>query len=165
MNLKEQMWFSLELVAITMGFVIVCGFFLFIPPMSLLMGGEDIAESLFPQLLNFVLLKWPLVMAAFGILFVIGILMSHRLWGPLYGLERAISAWRNGDRTARVRFRKYDYLIHSRDSLNGFFDAEEALFKRTEMLAKEIEDSAKAGAMNEVSSKAAELVAILSKKG
>ena len=30
-NFRQQIWFSLELVAVAFGFVIICAFFLFIP--------------------------------------------------------------------------------------------------------------------------------------
>jgi hypothetical protein len=136
-NIRQQVWFGLELVVVAIGFVILCAFLLFIFPLGNWFGGE-VDPALLEQLMKLVFVKWPLIMLALGVLFVMGVLMSHRLAGPLFGLEKTISAWREGDRTSRVRFRKYDYLISVMKPLNDFFDDEQRKWADVEALAKDI---------------------------
>src|SRR6266481_6242321 len=88
-NLRQQLWFALELTAVAIGFNFLCAFFLFVPPFSDLIGGET-PEWLLTELQKMIFLKWPMIMIALLVLVVIGVLMSHRMWGPLYGLERVI---------------------------------------------------------------------------
>ncbi|HLG20429.1 MAG TPA: hypothetical protein VI895_11525 [Bdellovibrionota bacterium] len=140
-NFRQQVWFALELVAVTLGFVMLCAFFLFVPPLSYLFEGEESTAWVLDALLRVVFMKWPVVMAALAVWFGIGLLMSHRLSGPLYGLDRTLLSWKKGDRSARVRFRKYDYLLPAKDSLNSFFDRQENLFLEVQAVLESIEKS------------------------
>ena len=135
---RQQIWFGLELVVVAIGFIILAAFLLFVPPMSELMGDTESNARVLEDLIKIVLLEWPLVTVAMLVLFIIGLLMSHRLAGPLFGLEKVIADWSRGDRTARVRFRKYDYLLSLKEPLNSFFDQEEQLLKQVEGVAQEI---------------------------
>ncbi|MFH1018977.1 MAG: methyl-accepting chemotaxis protein [Pseudomonadota bacterium] len=160
-NPRQQMWFGLEVVVIAIAFNVLCGFLLFIPPMSDLWGDPGQTARVYRSLTEVVLLKWPLVMLALLVMWAFGVLMSNRLAGPLIGLERVLRAWRAGDRTARVRFRKYDYLLPVKDSLNATLDQQEALLKQAGELADGIE---KASSDPAVRAKVTELKSLLGPK-
>lgn len=138
-NPKQQIWFGLETVMISIGFAVLCAFFLFIPPMSDLLGHDDSAAQILDAITKIVLLKWPLVMLAIVVIFIVGMLMGHRVSGPLLGLEKVITAWNRGDRKARVHFRKYDYIMSSMPFINSLLDFEERKLLEIEGLAKSIE--------------------------
>jgi methyl-accepting chemotaxis protein len=131
-NMKQQLWFALELTVVSLGFVILCSFLLFMPPMSdFLTGGMDI-EAVAETLLQVVLLKWPFVVLGIVILIIIGMLMSHRLSGPLFGLEKVMNQWASGNRKARVYFRKYDYLRPAMNSINSLLEEQDILLSKIE---------------------------------
>ena len=160
-NSHGQSWFALELIVITIGFSMIGFFLLFVPPMSEIIGEPEVAEEMLSLLLPFILLRWPLVILAWAILFIIGILMSHRLYGPLMGLSRTLERWMKGDRSARVYFRKYDYLLPAKKELNTFFEKHEKLLDESLALAKEIKDRATEGKNIEAAEKAAKLMKLL----
>jgi hypothetical protein len=133
---RQQIWFGLEVVFATLGFIILCAFLLFVPPMSDWFGGEGVSPWLFDELNRFIFAKWPMVCVALVVLFVIGVVMAHRLSGPMLGLRKVISAWLNGDRKARVYFRKYDYLLPLKGPINLFLDRQEEILNRAQGLAE-----------------------------
>lgn len=137
-NPRQQIWFGLEVVFVAVGFVILCGFLLFIPPMSHWLGGDESGGWLFEELNRVVLMKWPMVFLALIVLFVIGVLMAHRLAGPMRGFAGVLSAWRKGDRKARVRFRRYDYLLPMMEPLNTFLETQEKISDQAQDLAQSV---------------------------
>ena len=163
-NFRAQFWFALELLVIAIGFDILCAFFFFVPPFNEMFDGGKTSEWLFRELQAVIFTKWPLIMVAMVIFVIIGILLAHRLWGPLFGLTRVAQRWKEGDRSARVYFRKYDYLLPVKAPLNEFFDAEELLIQKVESLAREIEGDASKGDSESVKKKATELLALVGKK-
>lgn len=134
-NPRQQIWFGLEVVAIALGFVLLCAFVLFIPPMSDLIATDTPSEQVLEVFITFVLQKWIMVLLAMLILFVMGVLMAHRLYGPLFGLDKALRSWMAGDRKARVYFRKYDFLLPAKEVMNQFLSKEEDRLKRIEEVA------------------------------
>ncbi|MFH1262607.1 MAG: methyl-accepting chemotaxis protein [Pseudomonadota bacterium] len=137
MNPRQQIWFGLEVVFVAIGFIILCAFLLFVPPMSDWFG-EESAPWLLDELNRTILIKWPLMFVAMIVLFIIGVLMAHRLAGPMQGLSNVLSAWMEGDRSARVRFRKYDYLLPMREPLNHFLETEENVVTQAQELARSV---------------------------
>jgi len=135
---KHQIWFAIELVAVSIGFIVLCAFVLFVPPMSDVLKGPIDGDQLLKELTSFILYKWPMIVGAAFIYLVIGLLMSHRLWGPLYGIDRILAAWKGGERSARLRIRKHDYLITLKDPFNSFLDQEEQLSKTVLQISQEI---------------------------
>jgi methyl-accepting chemotaxis protein len=95
---------------------------------------------------------------------LVGILLGHRIWGPLYQLDRVLGSWTNGDRKARVRFRKYDYLLPVERSLNEFLDLQQSLLDGVEKRAKEIEEDLKAGHADQAAEKARNLISIAQRR-
>ena len=105
-------------------------------------GYDESSGRLLDELNRTVLFKWPAILIALIVLFVIGVLMAHRLAGPMQGLDAVISAWKKGDRKARVHFRRYDYLLPMKDPLNSFLDCQEEFSERTRDLAESVMDGA-----------------------
>jgi methyl-accepting chemotaxis protein len=58
-----------------------------------------------------------------GFSFLLGIQMSHRIYGPLVPLQRQILDIKNGNYSARVKLRKHDELIELQDSLNDLAES------------------------------------------
>ena len=83
-NPRQQIWFGLEVVFAAFGFVILCAYLLFVPPMSDWFGGDETGGRLFDEVIRFLLIKWPMICVAGVVLFVIGVLMAHRLAGPFF---------------------------------------------------------------------------------
>lgn len=134
-NFQRQVWFSVEIVMVCVAFVLVLGFLLFVPPMSLILGEVSWAQGTLESLGRLLLIKWPMVLLSFVVVFFLGILMSHRLWGPLYGLKRALQNLEHGDQDVHVFFRKYDYIYELKDPLNQFFSR----YTKESLELKEIE--------------------------
>ncbi|MCB0307974.1 MAG: methyl-accepting chemotaxis protein [Bdellovibrionales bacterium] len=133
-NPKQQIWFGLELVVVAIGFNLICFFFLFLSPISDLFGPSN--DELLTALLNTIYLKWPLVIISMIVLLLIGILMSHRLYGPLYGIHSVLDKWLTGDKSARLRIRKFDYLLPLMKPFNAVLDKLEKEQQKASDLAK-----------------------------
>jgi methyl-accepting chemotaxis protein len=159
---KQQIWFGLEIVFVAVGFIILCAFLLFVPPMSDWLGGDQTGGMLFDDLNRFLLIKWPMICVAAVVLFVIGVLMAHRLSGPMKGLGAVLSAWASGDRKARVHFRRYDYILPMMEPLNAFLDGQEQMAAQASDLAQSVVRGANAA---ETKKKAEDLIALLKKPG
>ncbi len=138
-NHRQQIWFGLEVLVIGLGFILLCAFLLFIPPMSDLFVTDIPSDQMFELIGTFVLQKWLMMLVAMGILFLMGMLMAHRFAGPLIGLDKVLRTWMAGDWSARVNFRKYDYILPAKEVINEFLSKEEERLKRIEELAKLIE--------------------------
>ena len=48
--------------------------------------------------------------------------LSHRIAGPIYRLQRTLTAAKEGDYTSRAKLREHDYLGEVATSLNEFMD-------------------------------------------
>src|SRR3989344_5612387 len=53
------------------------------------------------------------------VLCIVTIVLSHRVAGPIYSLERSIRIIQSGNLAHRARFRKRDELSHLRDAFNA----------------------------------------------
>jgi methyl-accepting chemotaxis protein len=58
-----------------------------------------------------------------GFAFLLGIQMSHRIYGPLVPLQRQIGEIKKGNYAARVKLRKHDELVELQDSLNDLAES------------------------------------------
>jgi methyl-accepting chemotaxis protein len=159
-NAKQQIWYAVELIIVGIAFVILCAFLLFVPPFNNLLGTVDLAAKVFDGLTRLLFFNWPMIVVAFVLFGLVGILLGHRIWGPLYQLDRVLGSWTNGDRKARVRFRKYDYLLPVENSLNEFLDLQQSILDGVEKRAKEIEEDLKAGHADQAAEKARNLISI-----
>jgi methyl-accepting chemotaxis protein len=61
---------------------------------------------------------WPLLIVVLVFLVVHGIVISHRLSGPLYRMRAYLKALSDGDLSRTVKFRTKDYLAPEADSIN-----------------------------------------------
>ena len=163
-NAKQQIWYAVELIIVGIAFVILCAFLLFVPPFNNLLGTVDLAAKVFDGLTRLLFFNWPMIVVAFVLFGLVGILLGHRIWGPLYQLDRVLGSWTNGDRKARVRFRKYDYLLPVERSLNEFLDLQQSLLDGVEKRAKEIEEDLKAGHADQAAEKARNLISIAQRR-
>ncbi len=123
--IKEQVWFSLEIVTNAVAMFLIIAFLLFIPPMTKLMGYESLSVTVSNSFLTLVALKWPLVLVGVGVSILIGILQSHRLFGSVYAIIKVLDAFKAGQLTHRVRLRKYDYLNDLAHAINVTLDQQE----------------------------------------
>lgn len=57
------------------------------------------------------------------VLCFIAIVLTHRVAGPLYSLEKSIKIVQEGNLVHRARFRKKDELSHLRDAFNAMLEA------------------------------------------
>lgn len=139
---KEQIFFGLELVVTAIGFNLLVFFFLYMSPMSEWFGESD--ETHLHLILQTVYAKWPLVMLSMVILTFIGVLMSHRLYGPLFGMRSVIQQWLSGNTSGRLRLRKFDYLLPIMAPMNQLLDRQARLIKLAQELAHLTQQSADA---------------------
>ncbi|MDD2714315.1 MAG: methyl-accepting chemotaxis protein [Candidatus Wallbacteria bacterium] len=77
------------------------------------------------------------------ILFVMGILISHRIAGPIYKFGRRISKYLTGDMTEKITLRRTDLLFELADSLNSYFDFLRSKLQRLKDLTAELPESDK----------------------
>lgn len=83
---------------------------------------EAIAESLTPALykVNIVLfISLPLV---FLIMLLLSIVISHKIAGPVYRLERDLKEISEGDYSRRIKFRSNDELQEIADQINKILE-------------------------------------------
>ncbi|MCB1197762.1 MAG: hypothetical protein KDK51_05265 [Deltaproteobacteria bacterium] len=120
----EQISYALEYVYIAIGFVSMFLMFFFIPPFSDFMNGGVDVRFLFFELKKLIIFKWSFFILVLIILFCVGILMSNRIWGPIYGFIRVIEGRMKGE-TVKCRFRKYDHLALLGAKLNEMFEQED----------------------------------------
>lgn len=66
------------------------------------------------------------VLAAFS--FVIGLQLTHRIYGPLIPLQRHIDELRNGNFSSRVHLRKNDEMLELQEGLNSLATALESKY-------------------------------------
>ena len=57
------------------------------------------------------------------VLCVVTVVLSHRVAGPIYSLEKSIRIIEKGNLAHRARFRKRDELTHLRDAFNAMMEA------------------------------------------
>jgi methyl-accepting chemotaxis protein len=142
-DVRQQVWFGLEMVFVGLGFIILSAFLIFIPPMSDWFG-ETTPDWLLAEMSRAIFVKWPMIVVALAVLFVVGVLMAHRLAGPMKGLYGVLSSWLGGDRKARVRFRRYDYLLPMKEPLNEFLESQQRIVDGAEDLATSVSGGADA---------------------
>ena len=164
-NVKQQIWFAFELIIVGISFVILCAFLLFVPPFNNVLGTGELAGKVLDNLSRLIFLNWPMIMGAIVAFGMVGVLLSHRLWGPLYQLERVLESWMKGNRRARVHFRRYDYLLPVQNSLNEFFIQQQSILEDVETRAKEIEECLKGGQSDQAAEKVRSLISVTKKKG
>ena len=157
-NPRQQIWFALEMLLVAISFVVIVFLFLFLPPMDSWFVTPDVSQEVLESVIQIMLLKWPLVMAAFMVMFTFGLLMSHRLSGPLFSLGRATENWVKGNRKARVYFRKYDYLLPAKAALNAMFSHYEDRLNEISQLSQEIANSTSDPALKEKAQKICDLL-------
>lgn len=71
-------------------------------------------------------LLYPLIIKStifFALLAMISALLSHRIAGPIYHIERICREVKKGDKQARVRLRKGDAFFDLADEFNSMMDA------------------------------------------
>ena len=149
-NPKQQLWFGLELIVVSVGFIFLCAYLIFLPPTSEWFGGGEMASSLIQPLGELIFMDWILITFAVLILLVFGILMSHRLSGSMFGLLKVLDQFQSGNRSARVFFRKYDYLVSLMNPLNDFLSQEQKRIEETEKLLSEIENQTSGGTQEKI---------------
>lgn len=83
---------------------------------------EAIASILFPaiQKINIMLLIG--VPIIFILLFIWGVILSHRFSGPIYRLEQDLKKIAAGDYSLRIKFRKKDEIQYIADAINRVLD-------------------------------------------
>lgn len=73
------------------------------------------------------------ILLAVGVTFLsvlVGIRLSHRIYGPVVAIKRHIGALTEGDYKVRLTLRKHDDLLEIRDSLNQLAEALEQRHSR-----------------------------------
>jgi len=73
------------------------------------------------------------ILLACGVTFLsvlVGIRLSHRIYGPVVSIKRHIGQLAGGDYKARLTLRKHDDLLDIRDSLNSLAEALEKRHSR-----------------------------------
>jgi len=83
---------------------------------------ESIAYNITPVLgkINFILLVGLPVIAVALLLW--GLLISHRIAGPIYRLEKELDKISKGDFSLRIKFRKKDELASIAEGINKILD-------------------------------------------
>ena len=66
------------------------------------------AEGSSASLTLLVLLLVAVYILIYGFAFVLGLILSHRIYGPLVNFEKALRKFKEGDFSARVHLRKND---------------------------------------------------------
>jgi len=57
------------------------------------------------------------------IIFIMGILISHRIAGPIYKVMKNVKGYKEGDLTQKIVLRKSDLLFELANSINEYTDA------------------------------------------
>lgn len=164
-NMTQQIGYAMELVIVGVAFVVLCAFLLFVPPFTDLFGGGELAAKVFDSLIQLIALDWPMILIALAVFGLVGILLGHRLSGPLYQLERVLETWMKGNRRVRVHFRKYDYLLPVQGTLNEFFNHQQSMLEDVEKRAREIGESLKDGRSEQAAEQIRGLISVAQELG
>jgi signal transduction histidine kinase len=78
----------------------------------------DVVGAIQSALTSAVYVSMLLAFGVTGLAFVIGIRLSHRIYGPIVAINRYIDSLTEGNYKARLTLRKDDDLTEIRDSLN-----------------------------------------------
>lgn len=124
-NKKEQIWFALESLIQVVTVVFVLSFLLFVPPMKHWLGYDQLTNQVAQSLGLLLSLKRVWILVAVGVGFLVGLLQSHRIFGPTFAVNKVLEKRKNGDKSARVFLRKYDYMKNVEKHLNELFDQED----------------------------------------
>jgi len=112
--------------------------FMFVPEASKKMG------DIFANTTAFLII--PVLLLA-GIFSLMGILLSHKIAGPIYRVERVAEELAKGNLDISVRFRKGDDLKHLADSLNEMIEGmrknvrnEKKIISSIDLIAEKLHD-------------------------
>lgn len=153
---SRQFWFGLELVAVSIGFNLLCFFFMFLSPVSEFFGGES--EDFLSSFLEIIYLKWPLILVSMVVLLFIGVLMSHRLYGPILGIQNVLRDWMAGNKDARLRIRKFDYLLPLMEPMNDLLNSQQAINSKAAELAQAVQSGSDLSSLKQTSQELLEVL-------
>lgn len=110
------------LLAMTIPTIVCCGalyYFIWQSVAAEIAIPEAIAEQLIPALTKVNLVLLVAIPLVFFIMLFFSIIISHRIAGPLYRLEKELKAIAlSGDYTKRITFRRRDEIREIADSVN-----------------------------------------------
>lgn len=120
---------ALNVVASTVAFVVFMNY-----ELSAMRGGLPFLAGPAPSLVR-IAVVWAALMAGLGGLFALltGMLMTHRMAGPIYHFKRELVRIRDGEAPRAIGVRKHDEFHDVAEALNG---ALEALAARSRSVAE-----------------------------
>ncbi len=115
------------------------------------------AAARYPQMLKTILLGiWPWLVVILVVGFVLSVLISHQIAGPIYRLKTVSREIAAGNYRARVKFRKNDQLHDVADAVNkitrklgGVIEDDKKLLGQVNKLLLQIDEMAEAGSLNQ----------------
>ncbi len=124
-NSWAQISIALEVVLHAILLVALIALILFAPPFVEMFSQYSAADhqAIAKELVQLNAGKWPLFVFLAIFIGVVSILFSHHIVGPAHQLNRVIGYLRDRKLDARLRFRKWDYLIDVQDGMNEVISA------------------------------------------
>ena len=111
-NVATQSQIFVETFAQVLIFFILTTFITYLRPFTGIFSSHSALEheTAFETFLSMNLSKWPLFVLIFSFLFILNILFSHRIAGPIYKIKMVINAYKAKDFRPRMTLRKTDYF-------------------------------------------------------
>lgn len=100
------------------------------------------------------------------ILFAAGIIISHKIAGPMYRIERSADAIRGGDLSVNFKIRKSDEMKEASSALDGMVESLNSDFKKMKRSCRDLKDgisSAERGLGREDAAKLKDIVSGIDK--
>lgn len=88
-------------------------------------------------------LLWPVLgsclLVTLCVMLFVGLLISHRMAGPVYRMRRALDEMSAGNLSGKIHLRKKDDFKHLADGINRLAESQRAVLERLRVLAAEME--------------------------
>lgn len=116
---KQQSRFAFEILVIMMLFPVLFFVLVTIPPFSTILLGKnaEVLSTLFANQVQMILQVWWVVLFVLIYIILLSILMSHKIFGPIFRLRQAVQAKLNGEKDVYCKLRKGDYFSEFADLL------------------------------------------------
>lgn len=124
---KQQTRFAFEILVMMVLFPLLFYVLVTMKPFSTILLGKnaEVLSILFANQIEMIKSVWWVVLFVLIYVMLLSILMSHKIFGPIYRLKQAVQAKLNGDKEIYCKLRKGDYFMDFADLLGKLLNEEQ----------------------------------------
>ena len=125
---KQQSRFAFEIVVIMLLFPVLFFVLVTIPPFSTIFLGKnaEVLSLLFVNQLRLFQEVWWVVAFVVGYIILLSVLLSHKIFGPIYRMKQAIQSKMNGEEKIYCKLRKGDYFVDFAEQLSKLLEQDQS---------------------------------------